>query len=74
MKKTKYFLSGSKPRSQIQVAVGEAETKRDQFLQEYDNTIVEIVSENIQFLYSTNDIVVAIISLTYFKKDDTKTS
>ena len=68
LKKTKYFLSSSKPRTQLQMAVDDAEIKRDQFLKEDENKISEIESENIQILYSSNDLVVAIISLTFYQK------
>jgi hypothetical protein len=75
MKKTKYFAGSFRTRSQLPLAITEAEDKRDEFIKENEDSIEELDCESIQFIGDrSSDYVSAIISLTYFEKNDTQRS
>ena len=69
MKITKYFASSHKDHFHLNLAIEEAEKKRNTFLADNNNSIGEIEKEDIKFVASqNNNYVHAIIILTYFPK------
>jgi len=69
MKITKYFVSSEREHTQLSLAITDAETKKNQFIEDNKNDILEIEKEEIKFLAVTNNqYLYAIIQLTYYLK------
>lgn len=69
MKITKYFLSSQKSYNQLGVIVSEAETDKNNFLNQQSKFIGEIDREELQIITTQNESrIQAIITLTYFPK------